>query len=505
MIASSFNRRKVTPSNSRRLLLRVTPIYKVLLLATSALFVTFPARVVAQRKLKQLHVITRHGARTPLQKEAATLSEDDVGSTLTPLGQKQHYDLGLWLRDRYSETGWFDEYDPALAKFESSALDRTLVSANSLALGLFPPSARMGQQEADFSELLPVPPANIPVYSHSQKNDIYIRAYSNCNVFKQRLKDLYQNFEWKNIEENHEPLLRDLGNALPQFADPTRSIVPLENLWNAYDAVHVAKTECDDNPSSLTCLELPDPLIRNVVSEETWLELETAAHQAEYIKYGGEVAGSMLGSNLLWRILSRISSDGKFFHYSAHYPTILGMFSTLEEEPVSSVLPEYASALIFEVYEDLSQSTETVRIIYKEGNIDGVQSLSLRLCPALDDNFACPVPEMILWAEKNTLKTPEDWCSACGNTEADVCVAAALEGQCSLVNDLSQLVENGDRQAEMAVAGMFAIGMIFGMCAFALCNSCFCNRKSKRSIDQTPPTDLQSGDEDPSAEGAVLS
>ena len=492
----------MTASHSRRLLLRLTPICEVILFATSILLVGFAPSAQAQSRLKQIHVITRHGARTPLPKESVTLREDDAGSTLTPLGQKQHYELGLWLRNRYNNTGWFNEYDPSSALFESSALDRTLVSANSLALGLYPPSARMGGQEDDFKKLLLLTPANIPVYSFSQVNDIYIRAYSNCDAFKQRLEELYDNFEWKNIEENHGTLLETLGKAMPQFTDGTRSIVPLENVWNAYDAVHVAKTECDDDPSAVTCLELPDPEIRNVVSESTWLELETVAHQAEYIKYGRDVAGNLLGSNLLWRILSRVSSDGNFFHYSAHYPTILGIFSTLQEEPVSSVLPEYASALIFEVYENPADHHQTLRVLYKEGNIDSVQSLPLSLCTDLDEKFACPVPTMLLWAEQNTLKL-QDWCVACGNTEADVCMAAALKNHCTLVDDLSQLTENDYRRAEIAIGGVFVFGMVCGMFVFALCGYCVCNKNSSKSIEQPTTADLRSGDEDTPVENAV--
>ena len=49
-----------------------------------------PTAVWAVPELKQVHVVTRHGARTPLPKNAETLVEQ-AGSTLTPIGQKQLY------------------------------------------------------------------------------------------------------------------------------------------------------------------------------------------------------------------------------------------------------------------------------------------------------------------------------------------------------------------------------------------------------------------------------
>eukprot|EP00954_Amorphochlora_amoebiformis_P023464 1360235-Amorphochlora_amoeboformis.AAC.1 len=57
----------------------------------------------AQDSLLQVQVVTRHGARTPLTKEASSLREG--GSSLTPLGELQQYQLGEWLRSRYSSFG----------------------------------------------------------------------------------------------------------------------------------------------------------------------------------------------------------------------------------------------------------------------------------------------------------------------------------------------------------------------------------------------------------------
>ena len=65
-------------------------------------------------ELKQVHVVTRHGSRRPLPKTAVTLEETSETSLLTPLGQQQHYELGLWLQERYLDHfgDILDEFDP---------------------------------------------------------------------------------------------------------------------------------------------------------------------------------------------------------------------------------------------------------------------------------------------------------------------------------------------------------------------------------------------------------
>jgi hypothetical protein len=97
--------------------------------------------VAAEMRLKQLHVITRHGSRYALTK-TQTLVEGTGEGTLTPLGQEQMFDLGVWLRTFYTSSSLFELFDPSKVHLQSSAFERTVTSANSLALGFFPQSAR---------------------------------------------------------------------------------------------------------------------------------------------------------------------------------------------------------------------------------------------------------------------------------------------------------------------------------------------------------------------------
>lgn len=407
------------------------PIWNLLVIT-----ITLASTVNAEPTLRQLHVIIRHGARTALPKDADTLLEE-VGSTLTPLGQKNEYDLGVWLRRTYGDRIG-KSYDPSKHRFESSSLDRTIVSANSLALGLFPLESRGSSLLYSSSSDTPIMSINnIPVYSTSINNDIAIRSYSNCNTFNRRLQELYDNnTEWDKLEQENSALLEHMAELAPEYTGGNGKL-ELEELWNVYDVIHVAKTECNstlyNDSSAGFCTGVDRPDLANALSDQEWDQLKTVTSQAELLKYGMKTAGNLLGSNLLWKILHRVDTRGEFFLYSAHYPTILGLFSTLQKEVIDHVLPDYAAALIFEIYKESNMSAPVrnfLRILYKQGGASEAQPVSLNNigCDNNDQDAVnlCPLDTLLLWASENTLTTEEAWCDACQNEQANACLVQLL-------------------------------------------------------------------------------
>mmetsp|Transcript_32114 Transcript_32114/g.80409 ORF Transcript_32114/g.80409 Transcript_32114/m.80409 type:complete len:175 (-) Transcript_32114:530-1054(-) len=98
--------------------------------------------------LLQVQVVTRHGAREELPKAAADLAEG--GPPLTVAGELQLTDLGAQLRAAYLTTGaplglpGLANYSAADAWLLSSAPDRAVTSAMSLADGLWPAGEARG-------------------------------------------------------------------------------------------------------------------------------------------------------------------------------------------------------------------------------------------------------------------------------------------------------------------------------------------------------------------------
>jgi len=431
--------------------------------------------LLSESTLEQIHVITRHGSRTMLSRDGDTLDEVGV-ATLTPLGQLQLYRLGAWLRDEYlgqlgnpieGTYNSLDFYNPNFHRFESTNSDRTLSSANALAMGLFPDTERAsGSHNYDpsdpkygeglYKSILGTPPA-IPVYTTGQfKNDITLRAHSNCPRFHKRLADLYQSTDWISLESMNREILIKLALHFPDLA--VNGMVPLKDARDAYDAMHVTRTECFlpnsknllDNCGAFVAYESIVTAVA-MFSDEEFQLLESLTEHVEFLKYGSgmdldpfhgkDTAGALLGSNLLWKILNRSKGDGQFFMYSTDEPTLFGLLSTLQAssdfygDTKGEKYFDYGDALIVEIHKSIEMGKYYFVLKYKENQTEEAIHLVLResttgvQCgadhPDLQDmekfNW-CMLDEIVKWAQVTTYSSEEAWCSACANTEADVCL-----------------------------------------------------------------------------------
>lgn len=412
----------------------------------------------AEKVLKQIHVITRHGSRFELPKDSHTLQEG-TSSALTPLGERQHFELGQWLRSKYDSL-LSDSSDRV--RLESSSFDRTIVSANSLALGLFETSSRQGES------LLPVP-VNLPVYTYEPTNDVYIRAYDKCpNGLK--LAELYQSDEWKRLESEYDDLLRKLAT-MPDFrkhADNSTGMIPLHSIWNVFDLINVAQTECQAETSACTD-QLREK--QTLLDQDSWQEVQLATHQAELLKYGRNNAQH--AQLLIQRILERMQNDAiRFYLYSAHYPTILGVLGSLQPKTEEfDVIPEYASALVFELYQDSFTNTSFVQVLYKSGT--SVTAQNVPICDGLS-----PCQHSHLSHQYGAL-TYSDWCHTCGNTKADVCLQSMLDESVCLVS-------SGKNQAALALAIVLPLVVIvLGLVCL------YCSFRRRRSTDESPVIEMK--------------
>lgn len=366
--------------------------------------------------LKQVHVVTRHGSRLELYKNAETLAE--AGSAaLTPLGEKECYDTGVWLRDFFrNETNFFDVFNVSKVSLLSSWYDRTVVSANSLLLGLFPDSAR---DPLNLS-FIPGTPANVPVYTLSLEDDVMIHGYDKCAA-GMNLEGIYLSSPWLNLQSENSALLDTLANFSYFQQYLVNGTLPLYNLWNVFDAISVAKTECGADPTSPYCT----PYLADLLTTSEWTHLQSLTRASEEMKYGGTTTGPLVGGNLLFQILATMSNTNlsssnemeHFYLYSAHYPTLLGLFATLKDPRVDySALPPYASALIFQLFQDSVTLDQTVEVIFKPGENGTHQVLSLgQLCSFQTctlDQLTALLPNLSM----------VQWCTTCQNHEAKPCM-----------------------------------------------------------------------------------
>jgi hypothetical protein len=150
-----------------------------------------------------------------------------------------------------------------------------------------------------------------------------------------------------------------------------------------------------------------------LLSDEDLQELEFVTHQAELMKYNH----SLIGSNLLLEITDRMQNgEDVFYLYSAHYPTLLGLFAAMGVAPVESkALPEYATAMIFELW--VNGTERRFQIIYKPGDAGVNETIvSLGACSYTD---MCPMNLLVYISSDYSV---EKWCEKCMSSTADVCL-----------------------------------------------------------------------------------
>ncbi len=473
--------------------------------------------------LKQVHIITRHGARTPLPKNADTLLEL-AGSTLTPLGQKQLYDVGVWLRQVYNGNGFLEYYDASEVRLESSDLDRTLTSASALSLGLFPYRAQAANHgEELYESLLPEMPG-LPIYSMKESNDFYFRAYHrNCPIYEDRLEALYESSQWKILESNNQGILKKLAALFPEDFDDgdtdesnnkiSEGSVVMKHLWNYYDIIKVARTECIPNATVYSCTSMgPDVYnLKNALSHTEFQELESLMASSEAMKFGIATASNLLGSQLLWRMLNRTNdTSGKVFLYSAHAPTIFSFMSTLQEWSSDERHPDYGSAIIMEVYQESDSSqAQSIRFLYKAAKKTTATYIPMTKAdceqpfggdaPPTTTGFSsdlthCLMADFLVWATSNTIMRPEDWCDACGNESADVCLQAKLHNQDSSERGSEEFESAFDDDKEQAfiIAGTFFGGFFVGLMLMGTsCTICRRRATAKEEVSPTKTNDIK--------------
>ena len=431
-----------TMTTFRKLIATTSAVLWVAVMSPTTLAESDASGTLSNPVLKQIHVITRHGEDTRLHTET---SSEAFANILTPLGRKQMYDLGTWLRETYYHKAHhhhhhggtnattnqqhnpfeqykatLEKYSPLLHTFEASGIERTLSSAEALGKGLFPNSTYDGLQGDE------VP--SVPVYSTSENNDVVLRADQNCPIFEDSLLYLFRSKSWKNLEIFHKPLLTKLGEHFPRLATYNHGAnadgkIAMKDIGPIYDRIHVARTHLGN--ANFEWLD-----------DSEFQELAELMQMTEQMRYGALSGGNLLGSNLWSQIISRFD-DGPLFVYSARGPTILGLLGTiLEELAEDEASVEYGSALIVEVYHDDANDVY-LRFLYKSGESDSARQLDLEHieCNRSEMNADgtatgtayCKSRDFMSWLETNAIPSQEDWCKACDNTASDVCMKALLE------------------------------------------------------------------------------
>ncbi|GAB0496791.1 hypothetical protein MMPV_008107 [Pyropia vietnamensis] len=401
-------------------------------------------------ELLQVQVIHRHGARTPLDKDASlSLTGYEGGATLLADGVAQLNTLGRLVRGVYLEdhsslvvgevvtgaalAGATGAYKvPSDFRAVSSSLDRTLTSSRAFIQGLFP-------QDQE----------RVPTYVfHDDPDDYLLRAHALCPMHVNRVRAWYESDAFREKEAATAELRSTWAAKLGEPAG-------LSNWFNVYDQVflhyygHFSQNE-----------KLPQP-----VPAADFKAIEDLAYWLEDNKYGADNMGHLVGGALLGELLDRaramadspgVSSAGdesasaaqdqdrprrhRLIEYSAHYPTLLGLLTALGI-PLSTVqpdgsLPHFGAALLLELHSAPDgrpalaarwypgQDTASRPGLAYDARLRNITG-SVLCGDGVTTGGLCPLAEVTARTEARRYGSAKAWCEACGNTvESPLCFAA---------------------------------------------------------------------------------
>ncbi|AHH45626.1 acid phosphatase [Francisella tularensis subsp. holarctica PHIT-FT049] len=312
-------------------------------------------------KLIFVSMITRHGDRAPFANiENANYSWGTELSELTPIGMNQEYNLGLQLRKRYIDKfGLLPEHyvDQSIYVL-SSHTNRTVVSAQSLLMGLYP--AGTGPLIGDGDPAIKGRFQPIPIMTLSADSRLIQFPYEQyLAVLK---KYVYNSPEWQNKTKE----------AAPNFAKWQQilgnRISGLNDVITVGDVLIVAQAHGKPLPKGLSQEDADQ-----IIALTDWgLAQQFKSQKVSYIM-GGKLTNRMIED-----LNNAVNGKSKYkmTYYSGHDLTLLEVMGTLGV-PLDTT-PGYASNLEMELYKD--GDIYTVKLRYNGKYVK---------LPIMDKNNSC--------------------------------------------------------------------------------------------------------------------
>ena len=292
-----------------------------------------------QEKLIFAVDLIRHGDRTAIADLPAVSYIWPQGfGQLTPRGMQQEFELGVKMRKRYITDSHLlpEHYFPQTMYVRSSDFDRTLMSAESLLLGLYPLSSGPALPNSDTAALpsafQPIPIHTVPL----DQDKLLVPDYSPKAYLSLIRKYAFQRADWK----------QKTAELKPQFARWSQLTgVKISNLLDLValgDRLYIRQLYKQPLPAGMT-----EDEVDTIIKEHNWAFAT--------IYKTPEVANASSGRKILKKVADYFQSAAqqksalKFVLLSAHDSSILSAMSSLRA-PMDNP-PRYASDLSFNLFE----------------------------------------------------------------------------------------------------------------------------------------------------------
>ncbi|NXI61865.1 PPAP phosphatase, partial [Anseranas semipalmata] len=365
-------------------------------------------QATAERELKFVVVVFRHGDRTPIINFPTDLHKESEWpqgfGQLTKTGMRQLYELGQYMRKRYSNF-LNSTYNRKEFYIQSTDYDRTIMSAQSCLSGLFPPTS----SQIWNPELLWQP---IPVHVLPKSTDRSLHfPLSDCPRFDELQNETQTSNEF---QSRIQPYMDFLQTLAVNTGLELNHLKILDNfqLWNTYDTLH-----CE----GIHNYTLPVWATKDVVDKmEKLAELSLLSL---FGVYKTEEKSRLQGGVLVNIILNSIkqaansSKERKMEVYSGHDTTIGAIQIALNI--FNGKLPPYAACQFFELYQESSGQVSfylcknkerySIEMYYRNDSSEDPYLLTLPGCTS-----SCPLEK---FAELVSPIITKSWSKECGKKD----------------------------------------------------------------------------------------
>ena len=292
----------------------------------------------AQGKLIFAIDIVRHGDRTPIivSPEMEKVWPQGVGQ-LTPTGMRQEYELGKLLRQYYIDQHHLlpENYDINAMYVRSSGIPRTLMSAQSILLGLYPLSTGPSLNES--TKALPEGFQPIPINTVSPEQDMLLLPNHDKKMQKKLLDDyVFNSPEWlkKDLELRHYyPAWSEIFGSkidglyeLISFSDR----LMIERLYNRPLPVGLQEREAD-----------------RIIEAGKWAFLTISNHPKFALMMGGGLAQTIKHE---LNLATEQNRPLKYLLFVAHDTTIMAQLKLLGQ--TIDDIPPYASQINYSLFDE---------------------------------------------------------------------------------------------------------------------------------------------------------
>ncbi|XP_017042311.1 venom acid phosphatase Acph-1 [Drosophila ficusphila] len=325
--------------------------------------------------LKLVHVLFRHGPRTPV----STYPKDPfINETYAPYGwgaltngaKVELYKIGKQLRQRYKDF-LPSYYQPDMIRAQSSESPRTLMSMQMVLAGLFPPE----NTPMEWNLMLNWQP--IPIVMEPEATDVRLRMKAPCPRYDEAVLEVINLPEVQQLHSESADLLQELTNLTGL------------NVTHAHDVTNVFITLQTEQTYGL---ELPS-WTKGYYPEKM---LPLAAKSYVYDAYTTEMRkmkGGFFVELLLRQMQDKISGklqpkDRRMFLSCGHDWTITNVLSALDVWEAQ--MPRFSALIAFELHQNPETGEYFLEVFFQNDPEKEPQQLQIPGCEK-----QCPIEKLL--------------------------------------------------------------------------------------------------------------